>query len=543
MANETPTITGETRVITITTLGGGLLAEKLTKVNRKLAKQGLGQCKVLGCEICKVSVAGEDGEEQMLTGYRYSIQIPFASKKIEGYTLVGTIEDLGKGQSMLSGIAVPGADQPVFPQQARYDELENLVYATEDVSREINAEYQTVLAAYQEFCRTTLAAYYEALKTAANAKLESLRGAKLGCIHCNTTRARKSVLVFERENGELVMVGRSCAKEFFGIDLAAALAVHEDLMGEDTESYRSFNASFSSNTYRRQFAMVYWLVKNFGYVSPKVEDSYNSEFVPKETLLAVRKSTRTMVYEMERKADHCFCGVSAADFLRATDPSTEVRTALFDEVLAGHADNSQRFYSLDLLKKFHDRGDNFETSQDELGYAVRYFRWLYTHEDKVAQALADCTNFWLGVESTDTFMQNCKAVAVAEVNKSIGMTGMVVLKWLESFSEVQKGAFFVPAHRRMFPKEPAQKYLAPKGEMVNVTITVTKKMVGGYEDQPWYMVVGRTSENLEVQMFCKKDMFDEAEEGKELKLRAKVKDHKVYKGMFSTQLYYAKVLD
>ena len=95
MANETPTITGESRVINVYSIYGGAFGEKLKKVNRKLAKQGLGECKVLGCEMVNIPVM-VDGEESTVNGYNYTVQIPFVAKKIEGHTLIGTVEVASK---------------------------------------------------------------------------------------------------------------------------------------------------------------------------------------------------------------------------------------------------------------------------------------------------------------------------------------------------------------------------------------------------------------------------------------------------------------
>lgn len=540
MANEIPTTYGETQVVHIHAIDGYLFHTKLTKINAKLVKQGLGACKVLHVDYTKIPTQ-LDGEEIVVDGYDYTVQVPFASKKIEGFNLIGTIEDLGKGQRFLSAMAVNVSNLPEFPEQARLDELDNINISNPDMSREDYQELQQVRFRAQKFYREVILPLYDAEKELNASKLETLRADDLGCIHCNTKRARKSVLVFEREDKTLAMVGRGCAKEFFGIDLASALSCANDLNSSD--NYSSGPHVFSAAGYRRDFGLVYWMLKNYGYVSPKVEDSYssNSRFVPDGTPLHTMKSTKGMCWAIEDRIKY-LAGISPEDFLAATNPDKAERTSFFFELsLAADRNEDVRARFLRMRDLVALKDWDFQTPTTELHYAIIFLRFLITNANEVSQALADCTNYWMNLETTEEFMLNCKAVAVAMANKSIGMTSMVILKWMEATHEVQKGDYFKPEHTRMFPAIPEALYLAPEGSgMMDFDMTVMSKRQGGDDADRWFMLIGRTPENLEVSFFCKQSMFTSAKEGKALKLRGKVKSHKVFNGKFTTSMFFVK---
>lgn len=540
MTNETTTTYGETQVVHIFAIDGYLFHTKLTKINAKLAKQGLDACKVLNVDFTKIPTR-LDGEDIVVDGYDYTVQVPFASKKIEGYNLIGAIEDLGKGQRLLSAMALTVDNLPEFPEQARLNELDEMSYSNPDMPREDYRELQQLRVRAQKFFREVLLPLYEAEKVLNATKLETLRSSDLGCIHCNTKRARKSVLVFEREDKTLAMVGRACAKEFFGVDLASALSCANEL--RDSDNYSNGPRTYSSEGYRREFGLVYWLLKNYGYVSPRVEDSYNtnSRFVPDGTPLHTMRSTKAMCCAIETRINY-LAGISPEDFLAASNPiEAERNSFLFELSLAADRSEKARARFISLRELISLGGWDFQTPVTETQYAVCFLRFLLTNSDEVSQALADCTSFWMNLESTEEFMLNCKAIAVAMANKSVGMTSMVILKWMEATREVHKGDFFKPEHTRMFPAAPEPRYLAPMGSgMMDFDVTVMAKRQGGYDEDRWFMLIGRTPENLEVSFFCKQGMFTSAKEGETLQLRGKVKDHKTFNGKFSTSMFFVK---
>ena len=316
MTIETPTITGESQIIHVSAIRADLFYEKLHKTNNKLAKQGLGQAKVLRHEMIDAIIL-VDGDETSAKVNYYTVEIPFCSKQIEGYTLVGTIEDLGADQRLMSAIVTGVENAPVFPQAARLEELYQVYMSSNELEDQTAIrEYRTLRSAYEKFQRDEIYPVWEAAKATNATKLETLRTSPMGCIHCNTKRARKSVLVFEKTDKSMVMVGRQCAKEYFGVDLNAALQCATDLK----EASYGQPRSFSANGFIRDFGLCYWLIKNFGYVSPKVQISYEDrmEFAPVGLPLHVRKSTKSMAYNIESELSK-FTGVSREDLIRAME--------------------------------------------------------------------------------------------------------------------------------------------------------------------------------------------------------------------------------
>jgi hypothetical protein len=155
----------------------------------------------------------------------------------------------------------------------------------------------------------------------------------------------------------------------------------------------------------------------------------------------------------------------------------------------------------------------------------------------------EAMNFWASYTPTggEDFNANVKAVAMAEANKSIGMTGMVVLKWMEATTTVEKGDYFKPEHKRAFPKLPEARFLAPEGgKMMDFSMTVMSRASGDNDFGGWYLVTGRTDENLEVTFFCKRDLFNAMTEGNKFNLRGKVKGHKNREGVLSTSMFFVK---
>jgi hypothetical protein len=54
------------------------------------------------------------------------------------------------------------------------------------------------------------------------------------------------------------------------------------------------------------------------------------------------------------------------------------------------------------------------------------------------------------------------------------------------------------------------------------------------------MVKGRTAENVSVSFFCKRSLFEGAQEGTTLEVRGKVKNHEVYQDTKNTVLFFVK---
>jgi hypothetical protein len=104
-------------------------------------------------------------------------------------------------------------------------------------------------------------------------RMASLRGEKLRCSHCETIRNRNSTFIYEREDGELLFVGKSCAKEYFGMDLAASLTQFIDLPDEtrDEEGMR-FRSAFFLRRSEFLAAALFW-IKRRGYAPSRFNES------------------------------------------------------------------------------------------------------------------------------------------------------------------------------------------------------------------------------------------------------------------------------
>lgn len=527
--------TGESMVVSVSSYSYGIFLEKLTHLNKKLVKWGLPEASVLGREYRQE--AGDDGE--VVSRWYMTVQIPVATMRITGHTLIGTIEDLGKGQRLLSPIAGNLEALPVCPVERE----DTGVYASAEDAR----------ISHEWFYSTYLPAL-EALKASNAVKLETLRTAPPVCAHCGTTRRRKSVLVFEKADGSLVQIGKDCAKEYFGVDLQMVLQGTWALMERSAGAPRDR----SVDQFRADMAAAYYLITHYGYVSARVEESYveKAQFVPQNVPLHVRRSTRTLMEDLRKflQGPHPQINLSAEDIALAAGEDEEAAAnriaSLTGEFVQAQRGTDDSAKSLSALQGFREAVQAFMEIRDGGMRTVEHYAYviyhdMITHPEVYAQALESIMTFWADVtpEPTDEFLKNVQAVALAEANKSAGMTSMVVLKWLQATMDVPMGDFFRPAHTRMFPAAPTAGYLAPVGEKVTVALTVTERRSGTTLDgAPWHLVKGRTSENLEVVLFCKDTIYNAAEEGQELKITAKVKAHDTFKGHCSTALFYAKVI-
>lgn len=100
-------------------------------------------------------------------------------------------------------------------------------------------------------------------------QLEQYRNQANRCDHCKTLRSRKNVFVFLKDNQPL-MIGKSCAKEYFGLDIAESL--NEWICLEDEKDYNSDESgSRGRSIFDQSFylACVLFLIKKQGFRSAK----------------------------------------------------------------------------------------------------------------------------------------------------------------------------------------------------------------------------------------------------------------------------------
>lgn len=541
MTTETIKTTGEAAVIEVSSYSYTLFTEKLAELNKKLAKWGLEQATVISREYRMHDMAAITGYEEdagsMVYRWHMMVQVPVAHVGIDGYTLVGKLEDLGAGQKIVSAIVSDISKLPTCP-----------------VERNSYGEYKTREDELegQKWFNTVYLPAYAALQAENLVKVETLRGATMDCIHCHTTRARKATLVFETTEGKLVQVGTKCAKDYFGVDLQRALSGTWDFIERCGGTPKHFNPE----QFREDFYLCLHLITRYGYVSRKVEESYrdNARFVPASVLPHQKLSTTNMVYEVRNHTESFWSILSREDvaLLAGKDVAAmNLRNVELHNAAPNLSDDTSpeactartyamAFLGLSLAAAAIQKNNGPETFTD---YAAAYFLARATKPENFTKAYADAMNFWSTLVPAEVggFESNVKAVAMAEANKSLAMTSMVALKWLEATREIEKPGFFVPAHRTQFPKLPADVFLGEIGKMINVELTVTMRRSGGGDyDQPWFMVKGRTAENVSVSFFCKRSLFEGAQEGTTLKVRGKVKNHEVYQDAKNTVLFFVK---
>ena len=541
MTTETIKTDGEAAVIEVSSYSYTLFTEKLADLNKKLVKWGLPEATVISREYRMHDMAAITGYEEdagsMVYRWHMMVQVPVAHVGIDGYTLVGKLEDLGAGQKIVSAIVSDISKLPTCP-----------------VERDSYGEYKTredELAGQKWFYETYLPAH-AALLAENTRKVETLRTAPNHCIHCKTVRARKSTLVFETTDGSLVQVGSKCAKDYFGVDLQRALSGTWDFIERCGGQPKNFNPE----RFREDFYLCLHLITRYGYVSRKVEESYrdNARFVPEGLLPHHKTSTTNMVYEVRNHLESHWSMLTDADIaILASKDVRAIETRLVtleNAVPTVAADVSPEacaarvyasaFLGLSLAATSILKNEGPRTMGE---YAAAYFLAYRTKPENFTKAYAEAMNFWSTLVPAEQggFDANVKAIAMAEANKSTAMTSMVALKWLEATREIEKPGFFVPAHRTQFPKQPADMFLGEIGKMINVELTVTLKRSGGSDyDQPWFMVKGRTAENVSVSFFCKRSMFDGAKEGETMKVRGKVKNHEIYQDAKNTVLFFVK---
>lgn len=548
----TMTTQGETLTTTISTYDYSLFTDKIKHLNKQLAKYGLGSAQVLHREMRQIplsEITGNRDDEGVVSRWFITIEVPVASMKIDGYTFLGVVEDLGKGQRLLSGVVTDRSSLPTDP------------YPEHDYNSDERDPHATERRLWWE---TVYVPAFVALKEANVLKMSPVRHEPMHCVHCQTTRARKQTFAFEKADGQIVQVGTQCAKEYFGIDLAGVLQGTWDLQ----ERCGGTPSSFSATRYHKDLFLALYLLKHYGYVSNKVEQSYQdqAQFVPANTPLHVRCSSRTLGQDMGHALDMLWnpelmsateWDALAADTAKSLVDLTAEAAQVGNEILAAeeagdrfHTELSDRRSAIARKIEFvgaliRTAGNDDVTTWKAENYALHFASEMVHEADAYREAFTQITNYWANLEvaDTDQFNQNVKAVALAEANKSFAMTAMVVFGWMKATTDMPRAAFFVPAHRRQFPAQPVDAFLAPEGTMINVEFTVTMKRSGGDDYNPWFKIVGRTAENLEVSLFCKRDMFSVAREGEQMKLRAKVKAHSRYMNRPATELFYAKVVD
>jgi DNA-directed RNA polymerase subunit RPC12/RpoP len=119
--------------------------------------------------------------------------------------------------------------------------------------------------------------------------LEQFRNSDIRCEHCNTARARKKTFVFLKD-GKTLMIGKGCAEEYFGLDIAEILTeyIDYDPTGFSAESEEGWGAGGGRRAFDRQMflaAALFWIkMKGFapGKMGPgstaSMADDFTNEY-------------------------------------------------------------------------------------------------------------------------------------------------------------------------------------------------------------------------------------------------------------------------
>lgn len=98
------------------------------------------------------------------------------------------------------------------------------------------------------------------------------------CDHCNINRYRTETFVFVDSSNEYKRVGRSCLKDYFGIDPSKEIALTESLIEIESDrdinegGFGTYNMNDSQFDTIETLALGLALTKDFGYVSRKTSE-------------------------------------------------------------------------------------------------------------------------------------------------------------------------------------------------------------------------------------------------------------------------------
>jgi hypothetical protein len=184
--------------------------KKLATINRKLAKKGLAQVEVLSSEREIVKVY-DDYEKRFrsIPTLKMTLEVSTPVLGVEGtVTMIGTVEDTSAGNFISS-------------MHVSYEEM-----------------------------------------------MQQFRASTLRCDHCGKNKARKSCIAF-LHNDKLLLIGRSCAAEYFGLDIAGSLS--QMILSETNAMSERYGRTITSHT--RFMAACLFMVRRFGFKPAASDDS------------------------------------------------------------------------------------------------------------------------------------------------------------------------------------------------------------------------------------------------------------------------------
>lgn len=186
-------------------------------------------------------------------------------------------------------------------------------------AREITINYElvvmngwTVVAMIEPMPNTNLR-YVTLFSKKDNIKEEWVHS-DMHCEHCNTNRNRNAVFIVRNTDGKEVQVGKTCLKDYTGIDPVGILwaAQLSDICLNEPEPYGEFIRNKVNHVWydvKDVIAVAYELIKKYGYVKSSEKNSTKEELIKeihtdnKELLTEEGKQIAEKICNWLKKAD------------------------------------------------------------------------------------------------------------------------------------------------------------------------------------------------------------------------------------------------
>lgn len=145
------------------------------------------------------------------------------------------------------------------------------------------------------------------------------------CDHCHTNHIRYTVHVFENENGERKIIGSSCAKAYFGIDIAQSLNkllnfYSVDLSDEIEENFCSNFRSLSSSFDKEEFAkVVRGVIKHDGKYISRSNSEYSDAIPTSSNAILCLKNPAYKTKEEKEYDEKIFSAGSDLDYSKVVE--------------------------------------------------------------------------------------------------------------------------------------------------------------------------------------------------------------------------------
>lgn len=209
------------------------MADKITKINKLLARYGFSNAVILSEEEVFEDLTGTEVHDTNITslkirGYKWTIEIPVNKFGQDGTEFVAYLE---------------------FGSEA----AGNRVLPAYDSTHENAADYDALL-------------------------LELAKSKRNNCDHCNTIRTRNKLFVFKKD-GQVYTIGSTCAREWYGIEIEGFLNAWKSIstFSEDDGEWHGSSASRRMEYVSEILTYAMASIDHHGFVAGKSERSSSSD--------------------------------------------------------------------------------------------------------------------------------------------------------------------------------------------------------------------------------------------------------------------------